>query len=99
MIRRCWSRSPLPQAACPGGNERNRHCYLSAPAPAGGIFITLASGNNSVAQVPPIVAVAGGQTSANFTVAAFPVSNTTVVTITAFWGSGVETVDLTVTKP
>jgi hypothetical protein len=40
-----------------------------------------------------------GQTSANFTVTTFPVSNTTVVTITAFWGSGVETADVAVTKP
>ena len=83
----------------PGGTNATGTVTLSGPAQASGIFITLSSSNNSVAQAPPIVAVAGGQTSANFLVTTFPVSNTTVVTITAFYGSGVESANLTVTKP
>jgi hypothetical protein len=89
----------ITPSSVPGGTYATGTVTLSGPAPAGGIFITMSSGNNSVAQVPAIVAVAGGQISGDFTVTTFPVSNTTVVTITAFWGSGVETADITVTKP
>ena len=89
----------ITPSSVPGGTNATGTVTLSGPAPAGGIFITMSSGNNSVAQVPAIVAVAGGQISGDFTVTTFPVSNTTVVTITAFWGSGVETADITVTKP
>ena len=62
----------ITPSSVPGGTNATGTVTLSGPAPAGGIFITLSSGNNSVAQVPPIVAVAGGQTSANFTVTTVP---------------------------
>jgi hypothetical protein len=69
---------------------------LSAPAPAGGIFVTLATSNSSVAQVPGIVNVPGGQTSASFTVTTFAVGNNTSVTITAFFDT-TTSANLTVT--
>ena len=86
-------------SSVPGGTNATGTVTLSTPAPDGGIFITLSSGDGSVAEVPPIVAVDGGQTSANFTVTTFPVANKTVVTITALFGNGVQTADLTVTTP
>lgn len=82
----------------PGGTNAAGTVMLSAPAPAGGIFITLATSNFAVAQVPAVVFVAGGQTTANFTVTTFVVSNDTAVTITGFYGSGVQSDTLTVTK-
>ncbi len=81
-----------------GGTNATGTVTLSTPAPPGGIFVTLSTDNTSVAQVPPIVAVPGGQTAANFTVTTFPVSNNTVVAITAFYGSGSQSADLTVTR-
>jgi hypothetical protein len=63
--------------------------FLSAPAPAGGISVTLATSNLSVASVPGIVNVPAGQTSASFTVTTFAVANNTAVTITAFFDTTV----------
>lgn len=85
-------------ASVPGGTNATGTVHLSAPSPAGGIFVTLATGNSNVAQVPPIVAVPQAQTSADFTVTTLPVAQTTVVAITAFYGSGVESANLTVTR-
>jgi hypothetical protein len=67
-----------------GGTSATGTVFLSSPAPAGGISVTLATSNLSVASVPGIVNVPGGQTSANFTVTTFAVGNNTAVTITAF---------------
>src|SRR4030095_1604601 len=57
---------------------------LSAPAPAGGITVTLATNNSSAAQAPGIVSVPGGQTSASFPITTFTVSASPPATITAF---------------
>jgi hypothetical protein len=67
-----------------GGTNATGTVFLSSPAPAEGISVTLATSNLSVASVPGIVNVPGGQTSANFTVTTFAVGNNTAVTITAF---------------
>ena len=67
-----------------GGTSATGTVFLSSPAPAGGISVTLATSNSSVATVPGIVNVPGGQTSASFTVTTFAVGNNTSVTITAF---------------
>ena len=72
-----------------GGTNATGTVFLSAPAPAGGISVTLATSNRAVATVPGIVSVPGGQTSANFTVTTFPVTNNTSVTITAFYDTTV----------
>ncbi len=70
-----------------GGTNATGTVFLSAPAPAGGISVTLATSNRAVATVPGIVNVPGGQTSASFTVTTFAVGNNTSVTITAFFDS------------
>jgi hypothetical protein len=79
-----------------GGTSATGTVFLSAPAPAGGISVTLATSNASVARVPGIVSVAGGQTSASFTVTTFAVANNTLVTITAFFDT-TTSANLTVT--
>jgi hypothetical protein len=80
-----------------GGTNATGTVFLSAPAPAGGISVTLATSNFSVARVPGIVTVPAGQTSADFTVTTFPVGNNTTVTITAFFDTTTSAI-LTVTS-
>jgi hypothetical protein len=70
--------------------------FLSSPAPAGGISVTLATSNPNAASVPGIVNVPGGQTSGSFTVTTFAVGNNTSVTITAFFDT-TTSANLTVT--
>jgi hypothetical protein len=79
-----------------GGTNATGTVFLSAPAPAGGISVTLATSNLSIASVPGIVNVPGGQTSASFTVTTFAVANNTSVTITAFYDT-TTSANLTVT--
>jgi hypothetical protein len=79
-----------------GGTSATGTVFLSSPAPAGGISVTLATSNLSVATVPGIVNVPGGQTSASFTVTTFAVGNNTSVTITAFFDT-TTSANLTVT--
>jgi len=80
-----------------GGTNATGTVFLSAPAPAGGISVTLATSNFSVARVPGVVTVPAGQTSADFTVTTFPVGNNTTVTITAFFDT-TTSANLTVTS-
>lgn len=80
----------------PGGSPSTGTVFLSAPALAGGITITLAT-SSSVATAPGIVSVAGGQTSANFTVTTRSVSSSTPVTVTAFYDT-TRSATLTVTS-
>jgi hypothetical protein len=88
----------LDPTSVKGGTNSTGTVTLSAPAPAGGIFVTLATSDPDVAAPPPVVGVAAGETTADFTVTTFPVTNDTVVTITGFYGSGIESANLTVTK-
>jgi hypothetical protein len=81
-----------------GGNNVIGTVFLSAPAPAGGASVTLSTSNFSAGQAQPVVIVAAGQTSANFTVTTFSVSANTTVTITAFLGSASRSTALTVTQ-
>jgi hypothetical protein len=80
-----------------GGTRATGTVFLSAPSPSGGISVTLATSNSSAAQVPGIVNVPAGQTSANFTVTTFAVSANTSVTITAFYDT-TRSANLTVTR-
>src|SRR5438045_3277768 len=80
-----------------GGTNAAGTVFLSAPAPAGGISVTLATSNPNAARVPGIVNVPGGQTSASFTVTTFAVGNNTLVTITAFFDT-TTSANLTVTS-
>jgi hypothetical protein len=86
----------ISPTSVPGGTNATGTVFLSSPAPAGGISVTLATSNANVARVPGIVNVPGGQTSANFTVTTFAVANNTAVTITAFFDT-TTSANLTVT--
>jgi hypothetical protein len=79
-----------------GGGTSTGTVFLSAPAPSGGITITLAT-SSSIATAPGIVTVPGGQTSANFTVTTRSVSSSTPVTVTAFYDA-TRSATLTVTS-
>jgi hypothetical protein len=80
-----------------GGTSATGTVTLSAPAPANSASITLATSNASAAQVPGVVNVPAGQTSANFSVTTFAVSANTTVTITAFFDT-TRSASLTVTS-
>jgi hypothetical protein len=84
-------------ASVPGGSNATGTVQLSSAAPSGGVSVTLATGNASVAQPPPIVTVPAGQTQASFTVTTSPVTANTSVTLTAFSGSTTRSSTLTVT--
>jgi trimeric autotransporter adhesin len=86
----------ISPTSVPGGTNATGTVFLSSPAPAGGISVTLATSNANAARVPGIVNVPGGQTSANFTVTTFAVANNTAVTITAFFDT-TTSANLTVT--
>ncbi len=86
----------ITPTSVPGGTSATGTVFLSAPAPAGGISVTLATSNFSVARVPGIVNVPASQTSASFTVTTFAVGNNTAVTITAFFDT-TTSANLTVT--
>jgi hypothetical protein len=68
-----------------GGTTATGTVFLRTAAPSGGITVTLATSNSSVATAPAIVNVPAGQTSANFSVSTFSVGANTSVTITAFY--------------
>ena len=87
----------ISPASVAGGTSATGTVFLSAPSPSGGIFVTLATNNSSAAQVPGIVNVPAGQTSANFSVTTFAVSANTSVTITAFYDT-TRSANLTVTR-
>jgi hypothetical protein len=87
----------ISPASVAGGTRATGTVFLSAPSPSGGISVTLATSNSSAAQVPGIVNVPAGQTSANFSVTTFAVSANTSVTITAFYDT-TRSATLTVTR-
>ena len=87
----------ISPASVAGGTSATGTVFLSAPSPSGGISVTLATNNSSAAQVPGIVNVPAGQTSANFSVTTFAVSANTAVTITAFYDTTCSA-NLTVTR-
>jgi hypothetical protein len=86
----------ISPATVAGGTNATGTVFLSSPARAGGISVTLATSNSSAATVPGVVNVPGGQTSASFTVTTFAVANNTSVTITAFYDT-TTSANLTVT--
>jgi hypothetical protein len=72
-----------------GGANATGTVFLSAPAPSGGVSVTLATNNASVARAPGVVSVPAGQTSASFTITTFAVSANSGATITAFFDTTV----------
>ncbi|MCL5885089.1 MAG: polysaccharide deacetylase family protein [Deltaproteobacteria bacterium] len=79
-----------------GGNTSTGTVTLNGPAPSGGAVASLSSGNTPVASVPANVTVAGGNTSAAFTITTTPVSSSTVVNISALYGGATRSSSLTV---
>jgi uncharacterized protein (TIGR03437 family) len=66
-----------------GGQSTQGAVTLAAPAPVGGIVVTLQSSALNVAQVPAIVTVQQGFTTAIFTIKTIPVPVPQTATITA----------------
>jgi hypothetical protein len=75
----------IAPASVTGGTNATGTVFLSAPAPSGGISVTLSTSNSTVARAPGIVTVPGGQTSASYTLTTFSVGSDTSATITAFY--------------
>jgi hypothetical protein len=75
----------IAPASVAGGSTATGTVFLSSPAPAGGISVTLSTSNSAVARVPGIVTVPAGQSSATYSVTTFAVSGSTAVIITAFY--------------
>ncbi|HVP54571.1 MAG TPA: glycoside hydrolase family 16 protein [Candidatus Eisenbacteria bacterium] len=66
-----------------GGNPSFGRVGLNAPAPEGGVTISLVSSNPMVARVPSTAEIPAGQSWAWFTVRTLPPTQVTIVTITA----------------
>ncbi|MFL6528769.1 MAG: hypothetical protein ACJ8IQ_11790, partial [Chthoniobacterales bacterium] len=80
-----------------GGTSATGTVFFSAPAPSGGMSVTLSTSNAGVARAPGIVNVPAGQTSASFNLTTFAVSADTSATITAFLDSA-RTATINVTR-
>ncbi|MDX2147342.1 MAG: hypothetical protein SFZ23_07445 [Planctomycetota bacterium] len=80
-----------------GGRSTTLTVQLSAPAPAGGVTVALAS-NSTVASVPASVTIAGGARSATVPVTTSTVRRNTAVTLTARLGTSQVSTTLTVTR-
>ena len=81
-----------------GGTSTTGTVTLTAPAPAGGASVTLASSKPSLASVPASVIVAAGATSASFNVTTATTKRNTSVTISATYSSVTKTATLTVRR-
>jgi hypothetical protein len=81
-----------------GGGSVAGTVTLSAPAPAGGVTVTLASSKPAIAPAPASVVVAAGATSKGFAIATTRPSRNASVTITASYGGVTKTASLTVTR-
>ncbi len=81
-----------------GGSSSTGKVTLTAPAPAGGARVTLASSNTSRATVPASVVVAEGTTSKTFTVTTVATRRGGSATISAAYGGLTRTASLTVTR-
>ena len=80
-----------------GGNSSTGTVSFGAPAPSGGIQVSLSSSNPSLASVPTTVTVPAGSTSATFTVSTSGVATTEQATITASYNGAIQSAVLTVT--
>jgi hypothetical protein len=80
-----------------GSNTSTGTVTLNGPAPAGGATVVLSS-DNAAATVPTSVTVAGGATTATFTVNTTAVASATVVTIGGAY-NGTQTASLTINPP
>ncbi len=81
-----------------GGTSAAGSVALSAPAPAGGVVVALAS-SAGAAQVPSSVVVPAGASSAAFAVTTSPVSADSLVTLSASYAGATRQATLTVKAP
>jgi hypothetical protein len=79
-----------------GGNSALGTVTLSTAAPASGAVVSLTTSNPVAAAVPANVSIAGGATTASFTVSTSPVASTTAVTSSASYGGATATATLSV---
>ena len=79
-----------------GGASATGTITLTGPAPLGGLIVQLRTSNGLTAQIPFLVIVPQGQTTATFTITTLPVVTTQTATITATAGTVTETATLTV---
>jgi trimeric autotransporter adhesin len=87
----------LSPASVTGGKSSRASLKLNAPAPAGGLTITLASSKTTVATVPATVVVPAGSTSATFSVTSKVVTASTTTLISATGPALTVSATLTVT--
>ena len=80
-----------------GGTKSTGKVTLTAPAPAGGAVVTLAS-DTPAATVPASLKVGAGATSKTFTVGTTPVAASTAATISASYSGTTAAATLTVTS-
>jgi hypothetical protein len=79
-----------------GGGSVQGTITLTSAAPSGGAVVTLSSSNTAVASVPANATVAGGATSATFTIPTQTVTSSSSVVITAAYGGVSKAATLTV---
>jgi len=79
-----------------GGSGSTGTATLVAPAPAGGVQVSLSSANPAVAAVPASVQIAAGLSSATFSVTTTSVTATTVVGLDASVGASSKSAAITV---
>lgn len=88
----------LNPATAAGGQPSVGTITLDAPAPTGGVVVTLSSSNTAVATVPASVTVAAGATSQTFSVTTQAVAANTTVNISAAYAGATRMAVLTVTR-
>jgi hypothetical protein len=86
----------LTPAAVVGGAKAVGTVQISQPAPAGGLFVTLASTNRLAAAVPSGVRVAAGKTTATFGIVTRAVTSRVSLQIYGNAGGATESARLTV---
>lgn len=79
-----------------GGSPSTGTVSLNGPAPIGGLSVTLASSDTSIATVPATAVIAAGQKSATFTVTTLSVTSTHNVAISTAYNSSTQSANLTV---
>jgi hypothetical protein len=82
-----------------GGTSSTGTVTLSSAAPSTGAVVSLSSSDTTAAQVPSTVTVAGGATTATFTVTTTPVSAVHPVSISATYAGSSKSGSLTVNPP
>ncbi len=82
-----------------GASSAQNQVVLSGPAPAGGVTVSLSSSDFAAASLPASVVVAGGASTAPFTIVTTAVYTATPVTISAFYLGVTKSATLTVNPP